>query len=319
MPTAEDVASAYRFFLGREPEDANVVERHLGRAASIAELRARFLASPEFYRRNSRELLRYLAIWEARKPGNAVEVACQPEQLGQIFAHIQQVWSSLGDVEPHFSVVSTPNYKPENLQENLAAFYRSGRAEVELLAEELAGHGLPASGYQRCIELGCGVGRVTRFLANLATSVVGFDVSKPHLALAEGYLHDEQVANAELRLIEAAARFEPPPCDLLYSRIVLQHNPPPVMHFLLRRLLAALQPGGVAVFQLPTYIEGYGFSVDDYIDRMGSLDNQEVHALPQRAVFDALAEAGCEVLNVYRDNSLSRIEQVSNRFVVRRR
>jgi hypothetical protein len=219
MLTPDDVRNAYRFFLGREPEDTGVVDRHLSKVTSTADLRFRFMSSPEFYKTNSREILRNFAAWEARKKQNSIEVECKGEDLERIFRHIQQVWSSLGDIEPHFSVVSTPNYKPENLRENMESFFRSGKSEVDLL----------------------------------------------------------------------------------------------------KRLMVSLEIGGIAVFQLPTHIQNYSFSVSDYINKMGKLNNQELNALPQAAVFGVLAETGCDVLNVYRDNSLSRIDQVSNRFVVRKR
>ena len=44
--------------------------------------------------------------------------------------------------------------------------------------------------------------------------------------------------------------------DLVYSLIVLQHNPPPVIRLIVRAFLKALNPGGVAYFQVPTTVAG---------------------------------------------------------------
>jgi len=315
----DDIRGAYRHLLGREPESEDVVERHLKNVTDLNSLRARFLSAPEFYQTNARELLRYLAAWEARRNRGSVEYDCSSADLGRLFAHIKKVWSKLGEVEPHFSVVSTQNFKPENLESNIEAFHRSGKGEVDLLQAELTGHGLKTAGYSHCVELGCGVGRVTRFLARMSDRLTGFDVSAPHLKLANEYLTTEGVRNASLELIKDLESAEFPTCDLFYSQIVLQHNPPPVMFFLLRKFLRALIPGGVAVFQLPTFIDGYTFKVATYLDGMDKLDNQEIHALPQKAVFAAIADADCDVLSTYRDNSLSKITQISNRFVVMKR
>lgn len=319
MPTPDDVRAAYRLILGREPESEAVVADHAASAASLEELRWRFLGSAEFFNTHARLLLHQGAEAAARRRQGRIEYECAPDQLGRMFQHIQAVWSRLGEVEPHFSVVSHPIYKPGQIAANLAVFHATGRDEAALLATELAGHGLPVSGYRHCLELGCGVGRVTRYLAGFAARVTGVDVSAPHLALARDHLDREGVANVALEQLAdpGAARF--PACDLLYSRIVLQHNPPPVMLFLLRRMLAALEPGGIAVFQLPVFLEGYSFAVEAYLDAMERLDNQELHALPQKAVFRVIAEAGCDVLACYRDNALARLTQVSNRFVLRRR
>ncbi|QYU66450.1 class I SAM-dependent methyltransferase [Leptolyngbya sp. 15MV] len=318
MIDREDVVGAYRHLLGREPENENVVLAHVRGSADLDALRARLLASPDFYRVNARDLLRHFSLWEANRTHGAIEVDCDEAALDRLFAHIRDVWSRLGEVEPHFSVFSAPNFKPENLLVNLAAFEGSGRSEVELLKAELKGLGL-SSTWRQCVELGCGVGRVTRYLAAVAEHVTGFDISAPHLRLARTYLSREGVKNVMFYQVEEPARIDLPRCDLFYSRVVLQHNPPPIMRFLLRAALDALLPGGVAVFQLPTYIQGYAFRLEEYLAGMHKLDNQELHALPQRFVFQAIADSGCEVLSVYRDNSLPNIYQVSKRFVVQKR
>jgi len=319
MLTRDDVRGAYRYFLGREPESDEAVKGHLNHAADLRSLRARVLSAPEFYKTNTRELLRYFAVWEAQRKHCVVQYDCSRGDLDRLFAHIKAVWSRLGEVEPHFSVVSRRDYKPENLDSNMASFQRSGKGEVDLLQSELRGHGLKTTGYRHCVELGCGVGRVTRFLGGISNRTTGFDISAPHLTLAKDYVCREGIGNVSFEHITEPAAVAFPPCDLFYSRIVLQHNPPPIMLFLIREVLKSLDSGGVAVFQLPTYIEGYKFDVGDYLGDMDRLDNQELHALPQEAVFAALAAAGCDVLNVYRDNSLSSVTQVSNRFVVMKR
>jgi SAM-dependent methyltransferase len=319
MTTREDVRGAYRYLLGREPESEAVLDRYAASAPDMAALRARFLATPEFYRNNARDILRYLTIWNQRRRHGPIEHDCRAEEMGRLFAHIRSVWSRLGEVEPHFSVFSQPGFKPDSLEANLAAFERSGESEVELLRSELAGLGLRPAGHACCVELGCGVGRVTRYLAGLADHLYGFDISQSHLALARDYMSKSGVGNVTLAQVTEPEAIAFPRCDLFYSRIVLQHNPPPVIRFMLRRMLASLSPGGIAVFQLPTFIEGYSFHLADYLAGMDRLDNQELHALPQRAVFDAIREADCDLVSMIQDNSLSKINQVSNRFVVQKR
>ncbi|WP_137177899.1 class I SAM-dependent methyltransferase [Roseomonas sp. AR75] len=314
----EDVRAAYRLLLGREPESEAVVSARAAATPDLAALRASFLGAPEFCHANAREILRFMTGWAATRRHEPVETACSPEDLARLIAHVRRVWSRLGEEEPHFSVMSHAAYKPAHIAATLPAFLATGKAEAEMLAAELAGHGLKTTGWSHCVELGCGVGRVTRHLAGFARQVTGLDVSAPHLALARAHLAEERVGNVTLAQIEDPAGLVLPDCDLLYSRIVLQHNPPPVMLFLLRRMLAALRPGGVAVFQLPVFLDGYRFVLAEYLAVMDAIEDQELHALPQAAVFRAIAEAGCTVLACYRDNSLARITQVSNRFILHR-
>ena len=91
--------------------------------------------------------------------------------------------------------------------------------------------------------------------------------------------------------------------DVLYSRFVLQHNPPPVVALLLERRLAQLRPGGVAFLQLPTYKAGYRFRIDDYLRQHNATD-MEKHYFPQAALFDLVAAQGCRVLEIREDDSI---------------
>jgi trans-aconitate methyltransferase len=106
--------------------------------------------------------------------------------------------------------------------------------------------------------------------------------------------------------------------DLLYTRIVLQHNPPPVMHHVLNGLLGQLNPGGVAYFQVPTYNAGYSFSIDSYL-ATDNTTNMEMHYLPQPALFALLARHGCQLLEIREDDAIGLSHNaVSNTLLVRK-
>src|SRR5436853_398788 len=53
-----------------------------------------------------------------------------------------------------------------------------------------------------CFELGCGVGRVTRFLAERFRKVVAADISPGNLEVCKQYLRNEGVNNVELLQIK---------------------------------------------------------------------------------------------------------------------
>jgi hypothetical protein len=108
------------------------------------------------------------------------------------------------------------------------------------------------------------------------------------------------------------------PFDLWFSRIVLQHNSPPIIALILQRALALLSPGGVAVFQVPTYARGYGFSLDRYLARLHDDSAIEMHVLPQPVVFAIAEAAGCVAVEVLEDGSIGVANWYSNTFVFRK-
>ena len=109
-----------------------------------------------------------------------------------------------------------------------------------------------------------------------------------------------------------------PQVDAIFSLITLQHNPPPIMAWMLRTLLSSLRPGGVAYFQLPTYRTGYLFEVERYL-HSAPPNTLEMHYLPQHEVFRLVAETGCLCLEVREDGMVGAEDQMlSNTFLVQK-
>jgi SAM-dependent methyltransferase len=212
-----------------------------------------------------------------------------------------QFWSRIGETEPWWSVLTQDRFRTANIAEHRKAFYQSGATEAALLRAIIERAGLSPAALPLCVEFGCGAGRVTVHLARLFARVIGCDISPPHLALAG------RVAAARgLDIGWHRSSIEAPmPAglrwDVWYSRIVLQHNPPPVIAHLLRLAFTGLAPGGLAVFQVPTYRVGYGFDTASYLAAEGE-PRMEMHVLPQRAVFALAREAGLEVLEMLDDS-----------------
>jgi SAM-dependent methyltransferase len=103
-----------------------------------------------------------------------------------------------------------------------------------------------------------------------------------------------------------------PHFDLFTSLIVLQHNPPPVIALLLERILRKLRPGGTAYFQVPTFIADYHFVVGEYLGQPNPMGRIEMHALPQRVLFDIIERCGCRLLEIREDDEAGGGPIVSN-------
>ena len=161
-------------------------------------------------------------------------------------------------------------------------------------------NGLAPAAFRTCLEYGCGLGRITRWLSDLFEHVYGYDISASLLAGAEEHLARQDVRNVSLRRISRMEDIDNlDRVDLVYSIIVLQHNPPPIIRLIVRAPCCALNPGGVAYFQVPTYRQGYVFSPARYLANESTRhDMMEMHVLPQSDIFEITAEEGCRVLEV---------------------
>lgn len=253
-------------------------------------------------------------------PPIQVETEVDAEDLARLLAHTEAVWTRLGTDEPHWSVISAERFRQGELEPHLAEFFDSGNGDVALFKAFLTRNDVDPDSFSKVLEYGCGLGRVTRFLAGAFEKVEACDISASHLRQAEAHLQRSGVGNVELRHITAIDDIgSAPDLDAVFCVIVLQHNPPPVMVAVLQRLLARLRPGGVAYFQIPTHAVGYGFELDHYLAHGLDTTHIEMHYLPQRRVFQLAREARCDVLEVREDNWVGRRDlELSNTFLLRK-
>lgn len=320
MVSKDEVVLAYRLLLGREPENEAVVAHYAAEVANLKALRELFVNSGEFREKLDTQMQPRAPRAAMSGPPMHVELGAEPASLAQLLARVVAQWQHLGETEPHWSVLTNDSYTQENFESHAPAFHASGETECKVFDATLARAGVAREGLRRCVELGCGVGRVTVPLGRRFAEVLGLDVSAAHLRLAHEHVRQQpDLAHVQLRQLSAADELAGVgPFDVLYSRIVLQHNPPPVMARLLTDLLGQLRPGGVAYFQVPTYGAGYRFVVSEYLERPNTTE-MEMHYFPQAALLELLAGQRCRLLELREDDAIGlSASAVSNTLLVRK-
>ena len=250
--------------------------------------------------------------------------SADPATLAALLAAVQRKWRQLGIERPHWSVTGKDEFLPEHLADHQIAFEASGHEDLALILAVLLRNRLPVERFTHVCDFGCGVGRVSLPLASRFPRITACDVSEEHLRHGRAMAARRGVGNIRFTLVESPDFGMPDfgnaePFDLWFSYLVLQHNPPPIMVTILRRMFALLAPGGVALFQVPTYISGYRFDFVSYL-RSPPADPIEIHVLPQQDVLALAREAGCEVLEIREDCSIwPPSEAVSNLLLLRKR
>ena len=315
MAVAPDaVRWAYRLFLDREPESEAVVASYC-ETSDIPALRNIFLNSDEYRERNGDrgQIGRYTDVSAV-----PVEVEASEGDIRVMMDRIAEEWRRFGETEPHWSVLTSEMFTADKIEENIDLFYESGRGDLKFILNPLTRSGIAARHFGKVLDFGCGVGRLSLVLAEYADHVVGVDISPPHLKLARERAARTGVINVDFKAIDCPADLDSlSGFDLVVCLIVLQHNPPPVMATLLRKLLLSLAPGGVAVIQMPTFLRDYRFSVADYL--ANTQPAMEMNALPQAAIFAIADQADCQVLEVREDHCLGTLPGISQTFAFRRK
>lgn len=169
-------------------------------------------------------------------------------------------------------------------------FFESGERDCELFVDPVLKElGLDV-GESRMLELGCGVGRMTRALAKRARFVHATDVSEEMIEQARGYCPG--LANVRWEVTNGfdVASIDDGALDFSFSFLVFQHVPQ--KEIVLRNvaeMLRALRPGGGFLFQYNGQIERKTGWREKVI--WGVLDRWRVPLLPQLFGIDT-REAG---------------------------
>lgn len=234
------------------------------------------------------------------KPFSTTRAPAGTEADGAEGRAIRAYWDAKARENAMFFIHSTLDYA----HTDEAEFWASGPDNLDRTLEPFSRTIEPTD---RVIEVGCGIGRLTRALADRARHVVGVDVSKEMIDRAREALAD--VANVELvvgsgldlRGVADASM------DVAYSFIVFQHIPDPrVTCGYIEEIGRVLRPGGWTVFQVseqPEIHRRESWAADDTLVKRvsrlrghkprGCLEPQWLgSALSREELLAALARAG---------------------------
>jgi SAM-dependent methyltransferase len=325
--TREHVSLAYRMLLGREPESETVISAAMDAHPDLASLGRSFVGSPEFRLRHG---------WSPEPPEQTVatpspelpmdappleiETEASPELLARMIRHLGDYWAKIGRDAPHWSVLTAERFRPRQIDAHLDDFHASGEGNLRVLEAILARAGRRPEEFAHCVDYGCGVGRITQHLARRFRDVTGLDISRPHLDLAEATLRAAGHGHVVFRQVTGEALMPVISCDLWFSVIVLQHDPPPIAMEVLARAFDNLSPGGLAVFQIPVWLAGYRFRVREYLAGWPGR-RMEMHCVPQGAVLELARRKGLVLLELREDNGVLGMpgRAISNNFVFEKR
>jgi len=172
-------------------------------------------------------------------------------------ASIRDSWDAAARQDAMWNIITDPRYA--NGGWDREEFFAHGDREITDAMNKLDWLGV-RPGFERALDFGCGIGRLSVALVHHFVRVDGVDISaemidramtiwspkswgaNPGTTRRNHYHHNTQ---PDLKL------FEDGTFDFVYSMIVLQHMPPEFQQGYVREFFRVLKPGGVAMFQIP--------------------------------------------------------------------
>jgi SAM-dependent methyltransferase len=316
------VRAAYRALLARDPDIGGLEYYSDGirQGRGLSWLLECFVRSKEFVSYHSNEDVAHECSDETASSMNVQFDGIGPDEQAALWNHIAAIWAKLGSTDPYGSVLTGERWRTENImaEETLEAFYSTGEGDFLRLDHWLRRNSIKMNGDAVCAEYGCGVGRVTQWLAKRFRRVAAFDVSEPHIRAAQQRLSKLGINNVDFVLIRKLSDLAKlSNFDVFFSLIVLQHNPPPVIADILSTAFAGLNESGYCFFQVPTFSAAYEFSLSSYWSNEGESKEMEMHFFPQKIVFDLGRKYKVYPVEIQRDDCVGkRKDWISTTFLM---
>jgi SAM-dependent methyltransferase len=198
---------------------------------------------------------------EAAQPQNAVE-------------QMRADWNARAQENARFYICT-------DVPADEASFFASGRDDYDRFVRPfLLKVGFDPRG-KRALEIGCGIGRMTRRFAQEFDEVLGIDISEEMVARAQSFgvprARFEVCSGGDLQIVPDAS------VDFVFSYIVFQHIPKrEIILGYVEEIGRVLRPGGIFRFHvngLP-YARVGGTLLEGYISRSPKLRRVGLRALP---------------------------------------
>ncbi len=222
-------------------------------------------------------------------------------------------WDDLAVLDPLWSILSDPTKRFAKW--DVEDFFSTGRREIEEMLVEARALGYPPRGC-KALDFGCGVGRVTRALAEHFSECYGVDISEEMIKLARQF--NRHIGKRRF-IVNTAGDLKAFPgnhFDMVYSNIVLQHLPDRnQIRSYVSEFIRIVAPGGLVVFQLASWIpwrnriqirrrlysllRNLGADGGFLYTKLG-LHPIRMNFIPEREVINLLEAAGARVLDVRR-------------------
>lgn len=228
-----------------------------------------------------------------------------PNILEELFNTTAYYWRNQASKESeiYYSVVSSETNRKVLSANERRAFFQTGNNFVDFCLTVLEKHLEKPLKDIIALDFGCGVGRLSINAAHHFLKLFSVDFSRAHLAELSKNIQDFFPQHKDIVFpveVQSLADIENLPyVDFMFSLIVLQHNTPPVMAYLVKNLLSKLLKGGVAALQVPLYIPYYEFDCRKYLTNSNSGKRMEMHILPKQNMQEIARQVGCEIVDSY--------------------
>lgn len=224
---------------------------------------------------------------------------------------LQRNWEGLAQADPLWAICTDPGKR--NRRWTREDFFATGGKEIETVLGYATRIGVRVDKTLPVLDFGCGVGRLTRAMAEYFTECCGVDISPMMISMAQELNRDRLRCQFHLNEDTRLQRLQDNYFGFIYTSLVLQHIAPHSSHQYILELIRVLKPGGVLIFQVPERLRASALtkfrtrlavrSRLKSIFRKQKSCGMEMHCIKESAIRNLIAQSGARVVDVVLTNS----------------
>lgn len=224
---------------------------------------------------------------------------------------LQRNWEGLAQTDPLWAICTDPLKRDG--QWTREGFFATGRKEIETVLSYAARIGICIDKTLPALDFGCGVGRLTRALAEYFPECCGVDISLTMINLARELNCDLPqccfLLSDDIQLKSLPKNY----FGFIYTSLVLQHIAEPNSHQYIGELVRVLKPGGTLIFQVPEKLRASSLTrlrlrlalrprLQSILGRQKPYV-MEMHCIEESVIRKLIAQNGARVVDVALTNS----------------
>ncbi len=200
-------------------------------------------------------------------------------------------------------------------------FFETGEVEVKKITQKIESLKKNMN-YEKSLDFGCGIGRLSFPLSKIFNHVIGLDISKNMIEIANENKIKKNIENVNFvaNLNNKLNFFKTNSIDFIVSLITLQHCPKVLQKSYIEEFCRVVKPKGLLYFQIiygsKLTFKGIVYSLLSnrsilYLKKYFSIrdNNVEMHTIKLKSVIDILAK------NKLRFHAIEKNQKAGNNFL----
>jgi len=221
------------------------------------------------------------------------------------YERLQSNWNTFGKNDPMWAILTDPAKKDNKWQPG--EFFETGINDIERVISYTKQLNLNLN-YNKAIDFGCGIGRLTQALAMKFNEAIGVDIAPSMINTANYHNRFKQRCKYVLNNKYDLSFIPSSDIDFIYTIITLQHMKPKFSKGFIQEFMRILKRGGVLIFQIPSRRKNQSFVNEPKMDDVQSFDASnpvmEMHGVFKDEVIKLLTDHGGKIIHIEDDKSL---------------